>query len=897
MNTDRPLDGIRSIKVKLGLLVAASIVAAVLVAEIGDRAGVPAWLTIPVTVVAALGVTQWLSRGMTSPLREMTAAASRMATGDYSRRVTATSADEVGTLGAAFNTMAADLADADRQRRQLVATVSHELRTPLTAQQALLENLVDGVVRPDDAVLRTALAQAERLGALVGDLLDLSRVDGGRVPLALAPVDVRELVERAVAEAAVSRRGTVHVVDVPPGLHVTADAARLHQVLANLLDNADRHSPTGGRVTVSAGEEGPDRWWLLVADEGSGIPPEHAGRIFDRFGSGDDAGGGTGIGLAIASWVCELHGGSITAVSPPEGEHGARLRVVLPRSPQPAPPAPPTPQPELSAPSNAVASATSPRPTPATQEAAVPVPIPAAAGPTPGRPTPPDAPTSPTAPGGVPVGAPKPVLDSIFGDLWPEAGLAPQVRLLLASVVVGVLSAIVLPYRNMGLGLFLVLLTGGAIVWRSSRRRLTVWSLVSSAVCVGLISLSVLRAADWLMVLAVLVGIVLTTTALTDAKGLLSVIAGLASWPLSALRGLPLLGRTVAATSRVNIVWPVVRTAAISLVALVVFGGLFASGDAIFGSWANALIPEFDWDSLIFRSFVGFVMGGALLAATYVAINPPKVHRVALPAGRPVARVWEWVVPVGLVVALFVAFVVAQAAVLFGGHEYVQRTTGLTYAEYVHQGFGQLTAATVLTLATIALAVRKAPQETSRERLLLRGVLGALCALTLVVVGSALHRMDLYQQAYGFTLLRVLVDGFELWLGLLVVFVIIAGIRLSGWWLPRAALLSAALFLLVGGLVNPEAWVAQRNIDRYVATGKLDMQYLSTLGPDASPTIRSGLPPDLSACVINAQGLPVADDALAWNLGRARARDLGSDPLPAVDPAACTTALRQGIGG
>ena len=190
MNADRPLDGIRSIKVKLGLLVAVSIVVAALVSQIGDRAGVPAWLTVPVTVAAALGVTQWLARGMTSPLREMTEAAAHMATGDYSRRVTATSADEVGELGTAFNTMAADLGDADRQRRQLVATVSHELRTPLAAQQALLENLVDGVVTPDDAVLRTALAQAERLGALVGDLLDLSRVDGGVVPLDLAEVDV-----------------------------------------------------------------------------------------------------------------------------------------------------------------------------------------------------------------------------------------------------------------------------------------------------------------------------------------------------------------------------------------------------------------------------------------------------------------------------------------------------------------------------------------------------------------------------------------------------------------------------------------------------------------------------------------------------------------------------------
>ncbi|NUO35368.1 MAG: DUF4173 domain-containing protein [Dermatophilaceae bacterium] len=870
MNTDRPLDAVRSIKVKLGLLVAVSIVAAILVSEIGDRAEVPVWLTVPVTVVAALGVTQWLARGMTSPLREMTAAASRMATGDYSQRVTATATDEVGTLSKAFNTMAADLADADRQRRQLVATVSHELRTPLTAQQALLENLVDGVVRPDDAVLRTALAQAERLGALVGDLLDLSRVDGGRVPLALARVDVRGLVDRAVAEAGVSRRGTVHVVDVPEELTVTADAARLHQVLANLLDNADRHSPAGGTVTVSARREGGDRWWLLVADEGAGIPPEDAERVFDRFGSGDDAGGGTGIGLAIASWVCELHGGSIAALPTPPGERGARIRAVLPRTPQP-PAHPSTP--------------------PTTEETVVPVPTPATAGPSPAAPQGGRAaPSGPPAYAPVPVGTPKPLLDSLFGDLWPETGVRPQVKLLLTCVGVGVLAAVLLPYRDMGLALFVVLVIGGAVLWRTTERRLTTWTLATSAVCVGLASLAVLRATDWLMVLAVMLGILLTTTALTDARGLLSMVAGAASWPLAALRGLPLLARSIGATSRVSIVWPVVRTAAISIVALVVFGGLFASGDAIFGSWASALVPQFAWDSLTFRFFVGFVMGGALLAAAYVALNPPRVQRVVLPAGRPVTRPFEWVVPVGLVVALFVAFVVAQAAALFGGHDYVQRTTGLTYADYVHQGFGQLTFATVLTLLTIAIAARKAPRETARERLVVRAVLGALCALTLVVVGSALHRMDLYQQAYGFTVLRVLVDAFELWLGLLVVLVTVAGIRLRGWWLPRAALMSAAAFVLVGGIINPEAWVAQHNIDRYVATGKLDAAYLRTLGPDATPTVVAGLPRPLSACIVlpsTIEARAAREDVLSWNLGRSREVSWAPAPMTPAEAAAC----------
>ncbi|MGL5817519.1 MAG: HAMP domain-containing protein, partial [Phycicoccus sp.] len=129
MNTDRPLDSVASIKLKLGLLVGASVLAALLVTAVGESAGVPLWTSAPVTLAAALVVTLWLARGMTSPLVEMTGAAAAMAGGDYTRRVTATSSDEVGMLARAFTAMAADLATADQQRRELVATVSHELRT------------------------------------------------------------------------------------------------------------------------------------------------------------------------------------------------------------------------------------------------------------------------------------------------------------------------------------------------------------------------------------------------------------------------------------------------------------------------------------------------------------------------------------------------------------------------------------------------------------------------------------------------------------------------------------------------------------------------------------------------------------------------------------------------
>src|SRR5204863_8738114 len=140
------------------------------------------WTSVTAMIVA-LTTLQFLAHGLTSPLREMTAAAKAMAQGDYTRRVRATSRDEVGQLAEAFNQMAADLAAADRQRRELIANVSHELRTPITALQGLLENIVDGVARAEPATMRTALAQTQRLGRLVAELLDLSPLHPGPVPL------------------------------------------------------------------------------------------------------------------------------------------------------------------------------------------------------------------------------------------------------------------------------------------------------------------------------------------------------------------------------------------------------------------------------------------------------------------------------------------------------------------------------------------------------------------------------------------------------------------------------------------------------------------------------------------------------------------------------------------
>jgi signal transduction histidine kinase len=329
----RPLDRVPSIKLKLGLVIVGTVAGTVLVLAAGHRLGLS--LPVRVIVATALGLllVQGLARGMTSPLREMAAAAPAMARGDYSRRVRDSSRDEVGELARAFNAMAAELADVERQRRELVANVSHELRTPIGALQALLENLADGVEPPDPQALRTALAQTERLGRLVAQLLDLSRLEAGAVPMSPRPFEVRRLLEQATRECALGedRRVRLKVCVQPGDLRANGDPERVHQVVANLLENAVRHSPPDGRVWLSAYDlDGATA--IEVADEGPGIPEHEAQHVFDRFHRVDAArsagAGGTGLGLSIARWIVDAHGGAIRVER--REPHGCRMVVELP---------------------------------------------------------------------------------------------------------------------------------------------------------------------------------------------------------------------------------------------------------------------------------------------------------------------------------------------------------------------------------------------------------------------------------------------------------------------------------------------------------------------------------------------------------------------------------------
>ncbi len=846
--TAQPLARIGSLKVKLGLLVAASVTAAAIVASVGRAGGVPVWLGIPVTVALALAVTQLLAVGMTSPLRQMTTAARRMATGDYAVRVTATSRDEVGDLARAFNTMARDLSQVDRQRRELVANVSHELRTPLAALCAVLENLVDGVAPTDPDSLTAALGQAQRTSRLVEDLLDLARVDAGKAPLRPEPVALGPLLEAAVAEAGVSGRDVSYDVLVEPADLVThADPSRLHQLVANLLDNASRHSPAGGTVNVGATRVG-DRWRLEVHDQGPGVSLADRERVFEPFGtlSGDDGGGGTGLGLAIARWVTDLHGGSIAFVDPEPGSVGARVRVTLPLEP------PDRPEAKTPEPARVPSAPTTPGDDDddADVDDAVDVPVPS-------------------------------VLDGVFGGFWPDRGTPARLAVLFAAVGAGVLGAWMLPFHDLGLGTFLALLACGGAVLAASERRREPFTLTCAGLCGLLAAMTVVRAADWIVVLCLLAGGALCVSGVTGGRTLAGfVISGIA-WPLAGLRGLPWLGRTLARLTGIGHGAALVRTVTWSVLGLIVFGALFVSADALLETWSAALLPDLSLGSFVVRVFLALAVGGVVLAASYLALNPPAVDRVALEA-RPVTHRFEWLAPVLVVNAVFAAFLVAQAAAVFGGHGYVERTTRLTYADYVHQGFGQLTVATALILLVIWAAARKVPRETSADRLWMRASLGALCLQTLVVVASALHRMNLYQDAYGYTRLRLLVDVFEGWLGLLVLAVVVAGAALQARWLPRFALISGAVALLCLAVINPDAWIARHNLDRYADTGRIDWTYLRSLSDDAVPVL-ADLPAEQRRCAL-AGRTAAADDWLAWNLGRHRAvPDLPGPSLTAAD--------------
>jgi hypothetical protein len=311
------------------------------------------------------------------------------------------------------------------------------------------------------------------------------------------------------------------------------------------------------------------------------------------------------------------------------------------------------------------------------------------------------------------------------------------------------------------------------------------------------------------------------------------------------------------------------RGAAFVGVVMLPFGALLLTADAAFAALASD-IPRPGAMSIPLRVvlFV-LVLTGSLglgLAREQSLTQPARPRRALAPI--------EWILPLSALVVLFLAFVAVQVTVLFGGRDHVLQTTGLTYAEYARAGYWQLLAAAVLTLAVIAFTLLLAEAPLRRHRLILRALLASICTLTIVLLVSALHRLDLYENAFGLTRLRITAEAFAWALAGLFTLVLVAGI------LPivrrnfaRVTVGGAAIGLLAFSLSNPDARVARHNIERWERTGRLDISYLQSLSSDAAPSIAK-LPPSLRREALRplTSRLASKDGWGSANLSRRRAR-------------------------
>jgi histidine kinase len=295
----------------------------------------PSLLAGLAATVAAAVAGLLVSRRVIGSLRYVVDATRRIASGRYGERVPVRDDDELGELSASFNTMARALDEAERQRMEVIYDLSHELRTPLSTLRGYTEGLAEGVIQPSEEIWALLQTEADRMARLVDDLRRLSQAEAGQ--LDLAPILPPEVVLRAAEQMrlpfehkGVDLKVSVHD-NLPP---VVADADRVVQVLINLMSNALRHTPRAGRVIVGAGIADSEVIFE-VADTGEGLAPEHLPHVFERFyradksRSRDEAGGGSGVGLAISKALVEAMEGRIWAESLGVGE-GAAFRFTLP---------------------------------------------------------------------------------------------------------------------------------------------------------------------------------------------------------------------------------------------------------------------------------------------------------------------------------------------------------------------------------------------------------------------------------------------------------------------------------------------------------------------------------------------------------------------------------------
>jgi signal transduction histidine kinase len=300
-----------------------------------ERSTIAIGLSAVAGVLAALAIGFFLAGTILKPIRSLTSATQELSRGHLSQQVPVTSQDELGQLTATFNQMSADLLHADQERKRMTSDITHDLSTPLQIIAGYVEMLEEEDVTLTPERLEIIKTEIEHLRRLVGDLTTLNQVEADSLDIQPQSLPPSTLLERVyqVYQPITQRQGVALELDADASLpEILVDEGRMMQVLKNLIENACRYTPKGGRITLSASKAG-DEVKLAVTDSGSGIDREDLPYVFDRFYQGEKARGANsgkmGLGLAICKALVEAQGGSITADSAGK-DHGTSMIMAFP---------------------------------------------------------------------------------------------------------------------------------------------------------------------------------------------------------------------------------------------------------------------------------------------------------------------------------------------------------------------------------------------------------------------------------------------------------------------------------------------------------------------------------------------------------------------------------------
>jgi hypothetical protein len=482
-------------------------------------------------------------------------------------------------------------------------------------------------------------------------------------------------------------------------------------------------------------------------------------------------------------------------------------------------------------------------------------------------------------------------------DALPLQREGASPRLLAATAALGAFAAWTVPGHRLGLAAVLVAFGMASVVASARAAPLRLETVGYAGTALALASMAAVRSAEWVVAIDVLAAGALATLALLGGRSWADLGRASVAVTSRAMEATPFLARGVARLTAGRHYSPALRGMALAVGLVSVFGALFVSADQIFAELAqDLLLPDLSLLPARVVIFVAVAVASTALVTVgprFAHLGPPRLVeavRAAAFGDEEERRPWaglapvEWMVPLVLLDLLFAGFVWVQITVLFGGRAHVLRTAGLTYAEYARQGFFQLVAVAALSLVVVAWASRWARRRQPRDYRVLDALLRLLLALNFVVLASALKRLLLYEQEFGFTRLRISVHAVILWLAGVLVMVLVAGALHRASWLPRAVVALSAAGLLLFNVLNPDGLVAARNVERYAAMDEIDLSYLAVLSADSVPAL-STLPSELRECVLapHRDVLAEPDAWPAWNLGRARARA----ELERTPPAPC----------